>query len=89
MPKIHGIGYQISHCGERCPRNSWAADLAVGQAIVFGGLPSSSTMRRRQTTIVCTTPAPELSSYFKETELAAPTTQETLRAFVEGHWLMQ
>jgi hypothetical protein len=30
-------------------------DAAVGQAIVFRGLPSSSTMRRRQTTIVCAT----------------------------------
>src|ERR1017187_682356 len=30
--------------------------LAVGQAIVFRGLPSSSTVRRRQTTIVCATP---------------------------------
>jgi hypothetical protein len=29
---------------------------AVGQAIVFRGLPSSSTVRRRQTTIVCATP---------------------------------
>ena len=30
--------------------------FAVGQAIVFHGLPSSSTVRRRQTTIVCATP---------------------------------
>ena len=30
--------------------------LAVGQAIVFRGLPSSRTVRRRQATIVCATP---------------------------------
>jgi len=29
--------------------------LAVGQAIVFRGLPSPSTLRGRQTTIVCAT----------------------------------
>jgi hypothetical protein len=32
------------------------SSFAVGQAIVFRGLPSSSTVRRRQTTIVCPTP---------------------------------
>jgi hypothetical protein len=38
--------------------------------LVFSTLPSSSTVRRRQTTIVCATPPPELSRYFEDTALA-------------------
>ena len=34
----------------------------MGQAIVFRGLPSSSTVRRRQTTIVCATPGTGIAS---------------------------
>ena len=49
----------------------------MGRAIVVGGLPSSSTVRRRQTTIVCATPAPDLPSYFEDTALA---TRRWLRA---------
>jgi hypothetical protein len=40
----------------RCPGSNWAANLAVGQAIVFRGLPSSRAVRRRQKTIVSATP---------------------------------
>ena len=32
----------------RCPGNNWAANLAVGQAIVFRGLPSSRAVRSIQ-----------------------------------------
>ncbi|MGO4882413.1 MAG: hypothetical protein ACLP59_16515 [Bryobacteraceae bacterium] len=41
--------------------------LAVGQAIVFSGLPSSRTVRRRRTMIVCATAALDLSGYFEDT----------------------
>src|SRR5208337_1407414 len=38
------------------PQADCQSAFLVGQAIVFRGLPSSSTARRRQTTIVCATP---------------------------------
>jgi hypothetical protein len=37
-------------------KNAGGVAMAIAQAIVFRGLPSSSTVRRRQTTIVCATP---------------------------------
>jgi hypothetical protein len=50
-----------------CDNCEEGRDLAVGQAIVVGGLPSS--VRKRQAAIVCATPPPEQSSYFDDTAL--------------------
>jgi hypothetical protein len=57
----------------------------VRQAIVSCGLPSSTAVRRRQTTIVCATAGPELSCYFTDTALVCDfsTTTPAIRTASE------
>jgi hypothetical protein len=79
MPKIPGMEYQISHCGVR------VSDLAVGQAIVFGGLPSSGPMRRPQNNDRLRHAGAGTVYLFRRHCASRTNAAKTLRAFIEGH----